>query len=300
MFARRHPFLFFSLVLTTIASVSFLGLTGMILGASVLFQKALPLNLESSGGNVGIVEISGVISSSKVIVQQIRDFREKEGIKAIVVRVESPGGGVAPSQEIYREIIKARQQKTVIASLGSVAASGGYYAAAAADGIMANPGTITGSIGVIMELANIQELMKKIGIDPIVIKSGQYKDIGSPVKKLSEKERKILQDVADEIHGQFISDVAMQRNIEESSVRKLADGRIYTGERAMTLSLVDRLGNLDDAVNWAGELAGIQDDVVPVYPEEDKVMAIRKLVQSVLKDADIAGAVSDYFRFVVN
>lgn len=300
MFSRRHPFLYFILVLSTLACISFLGISSIIIGGAAVFQDGLLKGPDESRGNIGVVEISGIISSSKDTIAHLKAFRDQDRIKAVIIRIDSPGGGVAPSQEIYREILKTREKKKVIASLGSVAASGGYYAAVAADGIMANPGTITGSIGVIMEFANIRELMGKIGIEPVVIKSGEFKDIGSPARMLTDKERAILQGVADEIHSQFVGDVARQRNIQEEDVIKLADGRIYTGETAVSLALVDRLGNFDDALHWAGELAGIDGKPVPVYPEEEGVMVVKKLFQSLLKDADIAGTVSNYFRFIVN
>ena len=216
-----------------------------------------------------------------------------------MVRIDSPGGSVGPSQEIYREIMKTRSVKTVVASLGSVAASGGYYAASSCQVVMANPGTLTGSIGVIMEYANFEEIVEKIGLIPIVIKSGEFKDIGSPLREIKDGERKILQKLVDEIHTQFVQDVATARKMSVNTLSKLADGRIYTGQSALALNLIDRLGNLDDAVMWAGDLAGIDGRIKAVYPDEDKAAFIRKLMQTLLKNADISSAVSDYFRFVV-
>ncbi|MBI9091200.1 MAG: signal peptide peptidase SppA [Desulfobacterium sp.] len=299
MFSRRHPFMFFTLALSSIAAVFLVVLLAMVLGSSVLFRSSMSSTFKQARGNVGIVEISGVIVSSKKVIQQIKTFRDTPSIKAIVLRIDSPGGGVGPSQEIYREVMKTRKTKKVVASLGSVAASGGYYAASASDGIVANPGTITGSIGVIMEYANIQKIMEKIGLTPVVIKSGEFKDMGSPVRELSTQERSILQGVADEIHQQFVRDVATGRRIQQDRINKLADGRIYTGEKAVDLHMVDRLGNLDDAVNWAGEMAGIKEKIEPVYPKEDKMGFIKELVQTLFKQAYIAGSVSDYFRYVV-
>jgi len=187
-----------------------------------------------------------------------------------------------------------------VASLGSVAASGGYYSATACDGIMANPGTITGSIGVIMEYANFKEIIKKIGLTPVVIKSGEYKDMGSPMRDLADTEKRLLQGVVDEIHSQFVKDVAIGRNIEEEKIATLADGRIFTGARALDLQLVDRLGNLGDAIEWAGVLAGITGDVVPVYPREDNMAVIKKVIHSLFKGADITGTITDNFGFIVN
>ncbi len=300
MFSRRHPFMFFTLALSSIAAVFFVVLVAMLLGSSVLFRSSTSSGFTQSRGNVGIVEISGVIISSKKAIEQIKTFRDTPSIKAIVLRIDSPGGGVGPSQEIYREVMKTRKTKKVVASLGSVAASGGYYAASASDGIVANPGTITGSIGVIMEYANFQKIMEKIGLTPVIIKSGEFKDMGSPVRELSTKERAILQGVADEIHQQFVRDVATGRRIQQDRISKLADGRIYTGEKAVDLHMVDRLGNLDDAVNWAGELAGVKGKIKPVYPKEDKMGFIKEFVRTLFKQAYIAGSVTDYFRYVVN
>ena len=301
MFSRRHPFLFFSLVLSAIGAAVILGSTLIMMAGGAWFYNRLDILQSSPRGNVGIIELTGIITSSKKTIEQIKKFREDDRIKAIVLRIDSPGGGVGPSQEIYREIVKTKKAKKMVASLGAVAASGGYYAASAADGIMANPGTLTGSIGVIMEYANIQDLMKKIGLTPVVIKSGEFKDMGSPVRQLKEKERAILQELADEIHGQFVRDVAKGRNLAEEEVIGMADGRVFTGEKGVELKLVDRLGNLDDAVSWAGKMAGLAGDkIVPVYPPEDRVDFFREMFQSLFENIHIAGPVSDYFRYVVN
>ncbi len=281
MFSRRHPFLFFFLVLFSITAIFFAGMAALIFGGSVFIKSSVSSVVSSSSdGNVGVVELTGVITSSKKVIEQIKAFKENSSIKAIVLRVNSPGGGVGPSQEIYREIVKTRKIKKVIASFGSVAASGGYYAAAASDGIMADPGTITGSLGVIMEYANFQEIMKKIGLAPIVIKSGKFKDMGSPVRPIKDEEKKILQGVADEIHIQFIKDVAKGRGIKQDKIAKIADGRIYTGEKAMKIGLVDKLGNLDDAIDWAGKLGGVKGKIKAVYPEKDRINSLKRLFES--------------------
>jgi len=300
MFSRRHPFLFFCLVAFTVASATLVITTGLIVGGGAMLNASLATRYGGHSGNVGVVEISGLISSSKEIIEDLNTFRNDAAIEAIVLRIDSPGGGVGPSQEIYREVMKTRLIKKVVASLGAVAASGGYYSAAACDGIMANPGTITGSIGVIMEYANFKEIIKKIGLTPVVIKSGEYKDMGSPLRDLADTEKRLLQGVVDEIHSQFVKDVATGRNIEEEKVATLADGRIFTGARALDLQLVDRLGNLGDAIEWAGVLAGITGDVVPVYPREDNMTVIKKVIHSLFKGADITGAITDNFGFIVN
>ena len=181
-----------------------------------------------SGDGVGVLQIEGAIDDPRTTLTELRRFRQTPWIKAVVVRIDSPGGAVAPTQEIFEEILRTRKNKPCIASMGSVAASGGYYIASACDKILANPGTMTGSIGVIMQLGNIEELMKKVGVKGINIKSGANKDIGSPFQPLSQEGRDILQSVVDNVHGQFVSAVAKGRGMDEARVRKLADGRIYS------------------------------------------------------------------------
>jgi protease-4 len=207
-------------------------------------------------------------------------MREDETIEAIVLRVDSPGGAVAPSQEVFRAVQRTADTKKVVASFGAVAASGGYYAAAASSGIIASPGTLTGSIGVIMGFTNFRELLDKIGLTPVVIKSGEFKDLGSPVREMQPDERQVLQALSDQIHQQFIRDVAEGRAMDLPRVEALADGRIYTGEEARALGLVDRLGNLEDAVAWAGELAGVQGPVEMVYAREKRLSLIKTLMES--------------------
>jgi protease-4 len=278
----------------------FLGLIGFISIGSKMLNTTFTKDYTKSGGNIGIIEINGVILSSKKIIEDMKIFADQEAIKAIIIRIDSPGGGIGPSQEIYREIMKIRTKKKIIASMGSVAASGGYYVASATDGIVANPGTITGSIGVIMEYANIMEIAKKIGISPVVIKSGKYKDMGSPLRELKDTEKKIFQNLVNELHLQFVNDVAKARKIDIPTMKTLADGRIYTGEKAFNLKLIDRLGNLDDAVRWAGEIANIKGELNPVYPKEDKITFIKKLANTLFKNINISGTISDNLRYIIN
>jgi len=300
MFSRRHPFLFFLTIISGCMTLAFLGFVGLLSLSSNILDTGFADSMGSKKGNIGIVEVIGPIMSSKKIIEDIKNFRDDDDIKAIIVRIDSPGGGIGPSQEIYRELIKTRSQKKVIASMGSVAASGGYYIAVATQGIVANPGTITGSIGVIMEYANLMEIAKKIGISPVVIKSGEFKDMGSPLRELKENEKKIFQDLVDELHLQFVNDAAKARGMVFDNMAKLADGRVYTGQKALKLKLIDRLGNLDDAVQWAGELAQVEGKLVPVYPREDKMTFIRKLAETLFKNINISGAISDNFRYVIN
>ncbi len=221
------------------------------------------------GEKVGVIAVLGAVIDAGEAIDQLKSFRENPSIKAVVIRIDSPGGAVGPSQELYREIRKTSEKKKTVASMGTVAASGGYYIASAADQIMANPGTITGSIGVIMSYTNLKDLFGKIGLSPVVIKSGEYKDIASPVREMTKEERSLLQAFADDLHNQFISDVANGRRMEVAAVRQLADGRVFSGKAAQEAGLVDQLGNLEDAIELAGRLGGIEGEIVSVYPPEE-------------------------------
>ena len=204
------------------------------------------------------------------MVESIHKYAENSSVKGIVIRINSPGGAIAPSQEIYSEILKTKRKsgKPFVASLDSVAASGGFYIAAACDEIVANPGSITGSIGVILQWMDIEDLVKWAKLKPETITSGALKDAGSPLRELTAQEREYFQRIVLQLHGQFVRAVAAGRSgkLTEAEVRQLADGRIFTGEEAVTLKLVDRLGNLGDAVNVAARRAGIEADPATVYP----------------------------------
>ena len=227
-----------------------------------------PLEIFTPGERVGVVEITGVISSSMHKLEDLKKFREDPSIRAIVVRINSPGGAVGPSQEIMEEINKTKKVKKVVASCGGVAASGGYYIASAADLIMANPGTATGSIGVIMQLANVEDLTKKLGVNFYDIKAGALKDMGSPFKPMTPEEKAVFQSLLDNIHDQFINDVAKNRKLPVDKVRSLATGQVYTGQEALKLGLVDAMGNFNDAVEKAGQMGGIKGKVKTVFPEK--------------------------------
>jgi len=220
------------------------------------------------GDKIAIVEIKGVITQSSGIIEKIDEYQEDEGVKAIILRIDSPGGGVGPAQEIHREILKVRSKKKVITSMGSVAASGGYYIACASDLIIANPGTITGSIGVLMEFTNIEELFKKIGIKGVVLKSGEHKDIGSPFREMTPEDKKIMQEVIDNVHQQFVQAVAKGRKMDQAKVMQIADGRILTGEQAKQIGLVDQIGNLQDAIEIVAKMVGIEGKPYILYPKK--------------------------------
>jgi protease IV len=228
-----------------------------------LLHKNLPI-----GDKVALIRIEGPIIDSKDAIDTLKDYVKDLSVKAIVLRVDSPGGAVAPSQEIYEEVRKAVAKKTIVVSMGSVAASGGYYIASPATRIIANPGTLTGSIGVIMEIPNIEGLMSKIGVKSEVIKSGKHKDIASVFRGIGKEEREILQDVLDNVHNQFITAVSEGRKMLRDDVQRIADGRIYTGEQALKIGLIDELGNLEDAVKAAAKLSGIKGEPSVVSKEE--------------------------------
>jgi protease-4 len=249
-------------------------------GALMLINALLP-DLDFSGQDrVAIIRIEGVILDAQSTISELKQYSENPLVKAIVLRIDSPGGGVVPSQEIHDAVkrVKNKSNKAVIASMGTVAASGGYYIAAATDRIIANPGTLTGSIGVIMEMANFEGLMKKVGVEGVVIKSGRFKDVGSPLRKMSDEERKLLQSVMDDVHHQFIQAVADGRALEVSDVEPLADGRIYTGRQAKEARLVDELGDLDDAIHIAADIAGMEGE--PKVVEPRKRFSFRDIIES--------------------
>jgi len=220
------------------------------------------------GDKVALVRIEGPIVDSKNPIDEIKEYVKDPSVKAIVLRVDSPGGAVAPSQEIYEEVKKAVEKKKIVVSMGSLAASGGYYISAPASRIVANPGTLTGSIGVIMEIPNVEGLMNKVGVKTEVIKSGRHKDIASVFRGIGREEREILQGVLDDVHDQFIKAVAEGRKMLPDQVKKLADGRIFTGKQAVSMGLVDELGNLEDAIKVAAKLSGIKGEPSVVSKKE--------------------------------
>ena len=215
-------------------------------------------NLEGSGKKVGIVKINGPILTSDAVVSQLDKLKNRKDISAIVVRIDSPGGLVAPTQEIYEKVKSLRGVKPIISSMGSVAASGGYYIALGADTLIANPGTIVGSIGVIMNYPIATELLGKVGIKFETVKSGGLKDVGSYSREVTEADRRHLNDMVTNIHNQFIDAVNDNRSIEKSELIKLADGRVFTGLQSKDLGLVDLLGTFEDAVSLAGSLGKIK------------------------------------------
>jgi len=221
-----------------------------------------------SGDRIGVVEIEGVISGSKEVMDDIVDFKDDASIKGVILRINSPGGGVGPTQEIYREVVKLTEKKKVYVSMGTTCASGGYYIASAGQKLYANPSTITGSIGVIMELMNVEDVLKKIGLKSNTIKAGEYKDTGSPFRPMTPEERAYMDGIVTNIYDQFTKDVATGRKMNVETVKKLAEGRIYTGTMAKDVGLVDAIGNFYDTVDAMKADLRIKGKPVLVYPEK--------------------------------
>ena len=260
-------------IVLIVALVLLLG-AGLLTGLAVLLAGG---ESWSSGPAIGIVDIHGVILDSEETLKNIIRYTRNKDVKAVILRIDSPGGGVAATQEIYQELLRLRKEKKIVAALGAVAASGGLYVAAAADKVVANPATVTGSIGVIMQSLNLEDLMHKVGVKSVVIKSGQYKDIGSATRPMKDEERALLEGVVKEMHRQFVHDVAKGRKLPEDKVAAQADGRIFTGQQALALGLVDKLGNFQDALALAKNLAGLQGDVRLILPRK-KDSLLRELL----------------------
>ncbi len=238
-------------------------LLALVSAVIALLHKEVPL-----GDNVAVVRIEGPILDSRNAIEEIKDYAKDPSVKAIVMRVDSPGGVVPPCQEIYEEVKKAVAKKKIVVSMGSAAASGGYYISTPASRIIANPGTLTGSIGVIMEIPNIEGLMSKVGVKSEVIKSGSHKDIASMFRTMGKEERAILQGVIDDVHKQFVDVIVEGRKMSPEDVRRIADGRVFTGKQALAVGLVDELGNLEDAIKVAAKLSGIKGEPNVVSKKE--------------------------------
>jgi protease-4 len=262
----------------------FLGLFLLLITLGFFWVAAPELDFLSSPNQIAVVEVRGLIDNSQETVKALRKYCRDDHVKAVLVRIESPGGGIGPSQEIAREVTRTLKEKPVVASLGGIAASGGYYIASAASHIVANPGTITGSIGVIISFPNLKELFDRVGYFTNVIKSGPFKDMGNPGREMTPEERALLQKTIDEAYGQFVRDVARGRHLPEEKVRQIADGRIIMGETAQELGLVDALGNFQDAVEAATALAKIEGEPELVYHKKQKRTLLDYLLGSEATD----------------
>lgn len=238
------------IILIILASIGAITLIGMLI--SLISPEG------GFGEKIAIIDIRGPIIGSESIIKQVHKYRDNGAIKAILLRIDSPGGAVGPVQEIHTEISKL--QKPVFTSMGSVSASGGYYIASASDWIFANPGTITGSIGVIMQFVNAKGLSEKIGVDMEIVKSGRYKATGAPTKEFTQDERRVLQNAVDDVHSQFVDAVLKGREhvgLTKGEVWEIADGRIFSGQQALEIKLIDQVGNLQDAVEYTAQKVGI-------------------------------------------
>jgi protease-4 len=240
------------------------------------------------GAKVAVVEVEGIIGAEATrgldtdgVIRVLGEYRDDPAVRAVVLRINSPGGVVAPTQEIFTAVRRLREaKKPVVASLGSVAASGGYYVAVAADRIYASPGTLTGSIGVVMQLANLEGLLKKVGVEYVVVKAGAYKDVGNMARAMTPEERRILQSLLDDVYDQFISAVADGRGLDPQAVRAFAEGRIYSGRQAQSLKMVDDLGGLEDAIEAAAKMAGLPAKPKVIYPR--RRFSLRELLRNEL------------------
>lgn len=272
---RRHPVLL---------GLCLFALVGLLFFVSVIALKELrgEGSLFSFRGKVGVVLVEGIIADAEEIVDQINGVAEDDAIRAVVLRIDSPGGGVAASQEIYQAARRLREKKRVVVSMGSVAASGGYLIATAADRIMANPGTITGSISAVMHFANVEELLRKVGVRSSVVKSGPFKDIGSPTREMTPEERKLIQGIVDDIYDQFVRTVSENRKIPLKEIEKLADGRIFTGRQAFELGLVDDLGGLEEAILLGAKLSGIEGKPAVSYAVRKRSGLLKYLLEGTL------------------
>jgi protease-4 len=268
-----------------------LGIVLLFLGTVWLLMAVVDEGGLPGGAKVAVVEVDGIIgvgtdrADADAIVRELGEHRDNPAVRAVVLRINSPGGVVGPTQEIFNAVRRVREAgKPVVASLGAVAASGGYYVALAADQIYASPGTLTGSIGVVMQIANVEGLLKKVGVEYVVVKAGTYKDVGNFARPMKPEERKILQDLLDDVYGQFVGAVAARRGLDRRAVLAFADGRVYSGQQALKLKMIDELGGLEEAIEAAGRLAGIPEKPRVIYPRR------RSWLRQLLGAQGLAGA----------
>lgn len=270
---RKHPVIFGLFLLVLIFILFFI----FVYGVSTFTGDNSSFSLDNK---IGVVTLEGIIKDSSPVVDQLVKYSKDDSVKAVVLRIDSPGGGVVSSQEIYKAVLALKKKKNVVVSMGSVATSGGYYVACAANKIVANPGTITGNIGVVVHFSNVEELLKKIGLKPSIVKSGRYKDIGSPLREMTRDEKRLIQGVVDDIYDQFLEAVSLNRSISKEQAASIADGKIFTGRQALKMGLVDFLGDKEYAINLAAKLSEIKGKPEVVYPKEKRL----KLWKYILKE----------------
>lgn len=270
----KRVFLIIVSVLIVLLSILLVSscLAALMSGSSWMHEK----------GDVAVVKLTGDIFDPYPLLELLEKLEERDDVKAVVLRIDSPGGTVSASEEIYLALKRLKQKKKLVASLGTVAASGGYYVACAAEKIIANRGTITGSIGVRLEHVNVGELFQWARIEPKTLKAGRYKDLASPYRPLGAEEEQILQSVLEEMHGQFKAVVREGRGLDQATVDALADGRIFTGEKALDLKLVDQLGSLRDAIDTAAKLAEIKGRPEVIYPKPESEHWLRYLIDTLV------------------
>jgi len=269
-----------------ITIVLIIGIVALFLATVRLLMTVMDEGGLPGGAKVAIVEVDGIIGvaversgDADSVVRTLGEYRDNPSVAAVVVRINSPGGLVGPTQEIFSAIQRVRAAgKPVVASLGAVAASGGYYVAVGANRIFASPGTLTGSIGVVMQFANVEGLLKKVGVEYVVVKAGAFKDLGSFARAMKPEERQVLQALLDDVYGQFVMAVAERRGLDRKTVLGFADGRIYSGQQARALKMVDDLGGLEEAIDAAGKLAGIPGKPKVIYPR--RRFSLRELLFS--------------------
>lgn len=272
----RHPFLYSILIVGVVCLVVFVGAAGLLSLTDIGARGWIP------GGAVAVVKIEGPIFESETVLKRLHELSENDSVKAVVLRLDSPGGAVAPSQEIFEEVKKLKQKKKVVVSMGATAASGAYYIAAGADKIIASPGTITGSIGVIMRSFGMEEVIDWVRVKNRVIKSGQYKDVGSPFREMTVEERAYLQQLLDNMYGQFTKAVIEGRQLNAEKITDIAEGRIFTGEQALAIGLIDGLGTLYDAIAEAKKMAGLNEDARVIWPSKRRSLISNLVDESVL------------------
>ncbi|MCJ2165465.1 MULTISPECIES: signal peptide peptidase SppA [unclassified Pseudodesulfovibrio] len=276
-FSQRHPFLFG--VMMIIMAVA------LIAGAMAFF-RSVGLTPGSIAGSdkIGVVYVEEMILSSSKVVSFIQALKEDKSIKGVLLRVNSPGGAIAPSQEIYQAVKELNAVKPVVASYGSVAASGGYYCSVPARLIFANPGSITGSIGVMAEFVTVTEAMEKLGIKPEVLATGKYKAAGTPLRELSFEQREQMIGLMQDLHEQFVDHVAEARGMDRARIAAIADGRAVSGRQALALGLVDQIGSMSQAMDKLKELAEIEGRASLVEgPVEEKTL-IQEILGSIKFD----------------
>lgn len=269
--------IFFSLLL---AGLIFVGISFLFLAKVITNSDRYYEQTGSGSGKIALVDLDFTIISSESIVRQLKKYSDDKSIKAIVLRINTPGGGVAASQEIYEAVKKTRDGgKAVIISISSLGASGGYYVACGGTMIMADAGSLVGSIGVIIQLMNIKQLAEKIGIEETIIKSGELKDAGNPFRDLNEKDKQYFQEIVDDSYDQFLEVVSKERKMDKEKLREYANGRVFTGRQAKEIGLIDSLGTYEDAIRIAASMVGIEGQPA-VIKERERTTLFQKLLDT--------------------